>query len=69
MTHTQLDLIRIVLQSDCQCDVCANFLESLFTDSTLEELHARAKKLKFLVKKKIITNANCTNEICKKVMK
>ena len=67
--HSNLDLIRIVLQSDCQCDVCSSFLESLFSDEQEENLQARALKLKFLVKKKIITNANCTNENCKKVMK
>jgi len=69
MTHTHLDLIRIVLQSDCQCDVCASFLESIFSDVQEENLQARALKLKLLVKKKIISNKSCTNEICKKVMK
>ena len=69
MTHTHLDLIRIVLQSDCQCDICASFLESIFSDKQEEELHARAVKLKLLIKKKIINNDSCTNKICKKVMK
>ena len=69
MTHPHLDLIRIVLQSDCQCDVCASFLESIFSDKQEENLQAQAIKLKSLIKKKIISNENCTSDLCKKVMK
>jgi len=67
--HSNLDLIRIVLQSDCQCDVCSSFLESIFSDEQEEKLQAQRIKLRALVKKKIISNESCTNINCKKVMK
>ena len=63
--HDKIDIIRIILQSNCNCNNCVELFKTLFDDNLIDEINAKITKQKTLIKKKIIKVDNCTNDQCK----
>ncbi len=65
--HNKYQIIRIVLNSNCECDFCTHLMSTLCSDERIDNLQSTITKMKDLKQKEIIDNSNCLNDECKHI--
>ena len=65
--HDKIDIIRVILQSNCNCPNCVELFKTVFSDQKIDEINSKVNKMKFLLDEGITSVDNCTNEQCKHI--
>ena len=47
--HDKIDIIRVILQSNCNCPNCVELFKTVFSDQKIDEINSKVNKMKFLL--------------------